>query len=112
MKTRGKGCTCIYDFIHSFFVADMKNAKIFIAEDSTLKTIGYNDSLPCIECQKEKVYVARWWFSQNIDKLIDSLSGLCHDKLGLSSDEMRKYVSTEGVPEKPLEFTLKECTKF
>lgn len=105
INKRGEGCACIYHMIHDFFVKDLedsKDSKIFQneAEKEVLKRIGYNAEFPSISYGegKEKVvlYIGRWWFTEDIEKLLNVLGERNVDQ------DIRKYFRLESDPEEPL----------
>lgn len=113
INKRGEGCACIYHMIHDFFVKDLedsKKSKIFQneAEKEVLKRIGYNAEFPSISYGegKEKVvlYIGRWWFTEDIEKLLNVLGERNVDQ------DIRKYFRLESDPEEPLklEFNIDE----
>ena len=78
VKKRGEGCSCIYDFIHCFFIGGFESnySDIFDKEGDFLKKIGYNDELPAAEyADGKKVYIAKWWFAEDVEKMIEALWG-------------------------------------
>lgn len=106
IKKRGEGCACIYQMLHDFFVQDLENSEIFKneAEKEVLKRIGYNAKFPSIsygEGEEEVVYIGRWWFAEDIEKLLDAL-----EKEFPEGEDIRKYFRLESDPEDPQKLEL------
>ncbi len=81
-KTKDISCFCIYDFMRNFYIKNFDWEETFS---------GTNTDFPPIKHNGENIYIARWWFTDNIRKLITLL-------------QMHEYISEDPVkpPSKPL----------
>ncbi|MBD5508230.1 MAG: PD-(D/E)XK nuclease family protein [Lachnospiraceae bacterium] len=103
---RGEGCACIYWMLNDFFVKDLENSEIFKkeAEKEVLKRISCNvifDKVSYGKRKEENVYIGKWWFTEDIEKLLNVL-----EKEFRGYEDIRKYFPLESDPEDPkkLEF--------
>ena len=99
-------CVCLYDVLHNFFVKDLaeviqsrpwgkngKDASLILREKSFQKN-GYSKTFPSIKTKEGFVFVARYWGTATVEKLLDTLG-------------MGAYVSTgPGIPSKRLDFNI------
>lgn len=99
-------CVCLYDVVHNFFVKDLaeviqrqpwgkdgKDASLILQEESFQKN-GYSRTFPSIKTKDSFVFVARYWGTATVEKLLDTLG-------------MGAYVSMgTGKPSKWLDFNI------